>query len=214
MTTTVPSTMIERSLATIASAATTDLSTTQSENVSVTGTTTITALGTVQAGAIRIVTFAAALTLTHNATSLILPSAANITTAAGDVATFISLGAGNWRCINYTKASGQALVAPAAGVTSVATGNGLQGGTITSTGTLSIAAPAAFSVGSYAIGLTNLTGGLATTGSSYSTIYTFNGQTGAGQTARGGTWMALGVTGGLVTTGCFTNQPFLFVRTA
>ena len=36
------------------------------------------------------------------------------------------------------------------GVTSVATGNGLSGGTITSTGTLTIAAPSAGSVGSYA----------------------------------------------------------------
>ena len=35
-------------------------------------------------------------------------------------------------------------------VTSVATGNGLQGGTITSTGTLSVAAPAANTVGSWA----------------------------------------------------------------
>ena len=36
-----------------------------------------------------------------------------------------------------------------AGVTSVATGNGLSGGTITSTGTLVVAAPSAGSVGSY-----------------------------------------------------------------
>ena len=36
-------------------------------------------------------------------------------------------------------------------VTSVATGNGLSGGTITTTGTISIAAPAANSVGSYAL---------------------------------------------------------------
>ena len=35
-------------------------------------------------------------------------------------------------------------------VTSVATGNGLQGGTITTTGTLSVACPAANTVGSYA----------------------------------------------------------------
>jgi hypothetical protein len=42
--------------------------------------------------------------------------------------------------------------APAsAGVTSVATGNGLSGGTITSTGTLTIAAPSLHSIGSYAV---------------------------------------------------------------
>ena len=52
----------------------------------------------------------------------------------------------------------------AGGVTSVATGNGLQGGTITSTGTLSVACPSYNSVGSYiwggfdgAAGSTNMT---------------------------------------------------------
>ena len=40
-------------------------------------------------------------------------------------------------------------------VTSVATGNGLQGGTITSTGTLSVACPDFNTVGSYAWGLSN-----------------------------------------------------------
>ena len=105
----VPSVMIDRPLVTIASATTTDIGASASENISVTGTTTITGLGTVAAGAIRTVTFAAALTLTYNATSLILPGSASITTAAGDVATFISLGSGNWRCVNYVKASGQAV---------------------------------------------------------------------------------------------------------
>lgn len=93
----------------IASAATTDLSTATGEAVRITGTTTITAFGTVSAGARRVLTFAGALTLTHNATSLILPTAANITTAAGDVAEMLSLGSGNWRCIKYTKADGQVL---------------------------------------------------------------------------------------------------------
>jgi hypothetical protein len=54
------------------------------------------------------VTFSGILTLTYNATSLILPSsAANIATAAGDVAEFIYLGSGNWKALNYAKASGQ-----------------------------------------------------------------------------------------------------------
>jgi hypothetical protein len=44
-------------------------------------------------------------------------------------------------------------------VTSVATGNGLQGGPITSTGTLSIAAPAFNTVGSYVMGGTSVGGG-------------------------------------------------------
>jgi hypothetical protein len=90
----------------IASATTTDIGAATGNYVKVTGTTTITGLGTVQAGTQRIVEFTGALTLTHNATSLILPGAANITTAAGDVAGFVSEGSGNWRCAFYQRASG------------------------------------------------------------------------------------------------------------
>lgn len=88
-------------LFTIASATTTDLSTVTTIEGTITGTTTITGLGTVAAGTFRSVYFAASLTLTHNATSLILPTGANIQTVAGDSATFISLGSGNWRCLRY-----------------------------------------------------------------------------------------------------------------
>lgn len=93
----------------VASAATTDIGAATSNRVRITGTTTITSLGSIAAGACRTVTFAGALTLTHNATSLILPGGANITTAAGDVAEFESLGAGNWRCTGYMRANGRAL---------------------------------------------------------------------------------------------------------
>ena len=95
---------------TIASAATTNIGAATSNSVIVSGTTTITSLGTIAAGAERCVTFSGALTLTHNATSLILPGGANITTAAGDVAYFASLGAGNWRCTTYVRANGTPLV--------------------------------------------------------------------------------------------------------
>ena len=93
----------------IASAATTDIGAATSPNVRVTGTTAITSLGTAPAGVRRFVSFAAALTLTHNATSLILPGAANITTAAGDTAVARSLGSGNWVIESYARASGAAL---------------------------------------------------------------------------------------------------------
>lgn len=89
---------------TIASATTTTIGgvpATWSSNMTITGTTTITAFDTVADGIIRNVTFAGALTLTHNATSLILPTGANITTVAGDCAVFKSLGGGNWRCLSY-----------------------------------------------------------------------------------------------------------------
>lgn len=95
----------------IASAATTDIGAATGNVVDVTGTTTITSLGsTGQAGTLRIVRFTGVLQLTYHATNLILPSAANITTAANDIAVFVSLGSGNWYCAVYQRASGQALV--------------------------------------------------------------------------------------------------------
>ena len=95
---------------TLASAATVDLGSSASATVSVTGTTAITSFGaSAQAGVIYTVIFGGALTLTYNAASLILPTGANLTTAAGDVAQFLALGGGNFRCIDYTTANGQAL---------------------------------------------------------------------------------------------------------
>lgn len=90
----------------IASATTTNLANATGWYLDITGTTTITGLGTVDAGQMFMLRFAGALTFTHNSTSLILPGAANITTAAGDVAVMVSLGSGNWRCVAYQRASG------------------------------------------------------------------------------------------------------------
>ncbi|NDD75634.1 MAG: hypothetical protein EBZ40_11765, partial [Gammaproteobacteria bacterium] len=98
---------------TVASASTTDIGATASQRISVTGTTTITSLGTVP-NQLRFVTFAGALTLTHNATTLILPGSANIATAAGDAAVLSSDASGNWRCLHYQKADGTAVVGGAA----------------------------------------------------------------------------------------------------
>lgn len=89
--------------ANIASASTTDIGAATGNTVHVTGTTTITSFGTVQAGTTRTVVFDGSLLLTYNATSLILPGAANITTAAGDTAVFVSEGSGNWRCVQYQR---------------------------------------------------------------------------------------------------------------
>lgn len=95
---------------TLPSAATVNIGFAASINVTISGTTTIAAFDNVDEGAIRYVTFAGALTLVHNA-GLQLPGAANILTAAGDVATFKSLGSGNWKCINYQRSSGAGPVA-------------------------------------------------------------------------------------------------------
>ena len=94
----------------VASWSTTNIGSATGLYINVTGTTTITAFDTVAAWAIRFVTFTGALLLTYNATSLILPSSANITTIAGDAATFVSLGSGNWKCIDYCRKDGTALV--------------------------------------------------------------------------------------------------------
>lgn len=94
----------------VASATTCDIGAAASNYVRITGTTTITGLGTIASGARRQVLFGGILTLTHNATSLILPTGANITTAAGDCALFESEGSGNWRCVNYERASGAAVL--------------------------------------------------------------------------------------------------------
>jgi hypothetical protein len=111
----------------VASATTCDIGTPGKMKVAITGTTTITSFGTA-AKKLRYVRFAAALTLTHNATSLILPGGASITTAANDrfeamslgsgnwlvtsytKATFTSDGSGNWRCRVYSKANGNAVI--------------------------------------------------------------------------------------------------------
>lgn len=103
-------------ISTIASATTTSIAAAGTYNqVSITGTTTITSFGAANAGIVRRGVFTGILTLTYNASSLILPSAASITTAAGDTFEAESLGSGNWRVQYYTKADGTAVVAGAAG---------------------------------------------------------------------------------------------------
>lgn len=96
----------------IASASTTDLGAVKGSYHNITGTTTITSFGTVSAGISKWLKFAGALVLTHNATSLILPSGANITTAAGDACKAVSLGSGNWIVTSYSRATGRPLVNP------------------------------------------------------------------------------------------------------
>ncbi len=95
---------------TVASATTTNIGAAASDNVIISGTTTITGLGTVAAGTRRHCRFSGVLTLTHNATSLILPNGgANIATGAGDRMIAESLGSGNWVVTAYQRASGTAL---------------------------------------------------------------------------------------------------------
>ena len=101
----------------IASATTPDLGAATGNSVHITGTTTITGWGTATAGVQRETIFDGALQLTHNATSMILLTGANITTAAGDVARWMSEGSGNWRMTSYARKSGLPLAG--GGVSSV-----------------------------------------------------------------------------------------------
>lgn len=94
----------------IASATSINLDTATGDLVDITGTTTITTI-TLADGVEKTVRFTGALTLTHGA-SLVLPGAANITTAAGDFAVFRGYAAGVVRCVQYQRA---ATFAPALG---------------------------------------------------------------------------------------------------
>lgn len=106
---TISSALNEAPLVTLASAATVNIGAAAANTINISGTTTITAFDSIASGAKRVLVFQGALTLTHNSTSLILPTATNVITAAGDIAEFVSLGSGNWRCTNYQRADGQAL---------------------------------------------------------------------------------------------------------
>ncbi|MFL9899062.1 hypothetical protein PQR71_13010 [Paraburkholderia fungorum] len=89
----------------IASAATVNLEAATGNFVHITGTTSITAI-TLNSGAERTVVFDSVLTLTYNATSLILPGGANITTAPGDTMIVRGDGSGVARVVTYVPASG------------------------------------------------------------------------------------------------------------
>jgi hypothetical protein len=95
---------------TIASAATIDFAAAlEARTFDVSGSTTVTLLGILPVGSWRRLRFTGAMTLTHSA-ALSLPGSANILTAIGDVASFLSLGSGNWVCFEYQRASGKPLV--------------------------------------------------------------------------------------------------------
>lgn len=88
----------------VASASTCNIGAADSPFVEITGTTAITSFGSA-VDRFRCIRFSGALTLTHGS-SLVLPGAANITTAAGDTAIAVSDATGKWRVYVYSKASG------------------------------------------------------------------------------------------------------------
>ncbi|MCP5037160.1 MAG: hypothetical protein GY945_06115 [Rhodobacteraceae bacterium] len=111
---------------------------TDGNSFDITGTTTVATIedsaDAFGIGSLIMLQFDGALILTHHATDLILPGAANITTVAGDIALFKKYASGDWRCISYQRATGKALVlstAPLLHVREEQT-SGTDGGTFTS----------------------------------------------------------------------------------
>jgi len=89
----------------IVSATATDLFDADSNFVDITGTVTITSFTGTALDHVW-VKFTGALILTHNATTLILPTGANITTAVGDMAHFAVDTSGNVTCLDFIPISG------------------------------------------------------------------------------------------------------------
>lgn len=98
----------------VASSGTINLDTATGDLVDVTGTTSITAI-TLADGQERTVRFTGILTLTNGA-SLILPTSANITTAAGDVAVFRGYASSVVRCVDYARLTGRPLTVDASDI--------------------------------------------------------------------------------------------------
>jgi hypothetical protein len=99
----------------LAAATTTNLGSISTLIIRITGNSvTITSFGTT-GSCLKLVYFSDVNTLTHNATTLILPGGFNRTTAAGDCGIFVSDESGNWRCWLYVPASGSVFL-PSGGV--------------------------------------------------------------------------------------------------
>jgi hypothetical protein len=101
--------LVPRTWLDVASAPTIDLGAQNADSLRITGTTGITSLGIAPSGTRRRLRFAAVLTITHSA-ALLCPGAANIITAANDLADVESLGSGNWVIESFTRASGVMIV--------------------------------------------------------------------------------------------------------
>lgn len=154
----------------VASAATTNIGTAATSNsVAVTGSVAITSFGPGTSGMIRHVIFAAALTLTQNATSLQLPTAANIAVAAGDTAVFISQGGTNWKCLSYQRADGSALLAGGgADPSKLPLAGGTMSGAFNEAPPVTIASAASVAIGAAAANTVNISGTVTIT--SFDTI--------------------------------------------
>ncbi len=94
-------------VASINSATTTDLGSLPQANITINGTTTITGFGSsAPIGVVKIIRFAAALTLTSSSALPVPTGGYDLVTAANDRAIVTHLGSGAWEFTQYTRASG------------------------------------------------------------------------------------------------------------
>lgn len=87
-------------------AATVDLTTCTGEDFTITGATAITSFGSLALGVKKKGRCLSAGTITHNATSLICPGAANLNVLAGDTFEVMGLGSGNVVIVDFQRAAG------------------------------------------------------------------------------------------------------------
>jgi hypothetical protein len=111
----------------VVTAATVDLGAQASRSLRLTGTATISSFGTATSGVRKRLRIANGLTITHNATSLICPGAANLALGVGDIADVESLGSGNWvvTAVQPATTAGMRTLAGAAPLPQAAAGAGL-----------------------------------------------------------------------------------------
>lgn len=100
-------------IASLTSGTTVNLGAASSNAVTITGTSAISSFGSSSAGVLRFVKFSSSLILVHSAIGIILPTGANITTAANDTAIFECQGGSVWLCLSYKRQSGKPLTPPA-----------------------------------------------------------------------------------------------------
>lgn len=95
-------------ISSLASASTVDIGSVPQASITITGIISINSLGdSMKAGQIKFLTFDNITTLTHSS-ALILPGAADLTTAAGDVMVVGCMSTGNYRLLAFQPAAGNA----------------------------------------------------------------------------------------------------------
>lgn len=120
------------STSSIAASATTDVGSSDGENVTITGAASITSLGAGYAGCLRELYITGTPTFVNSA-ALLLPAATNITAVAGDFYIFRCLSAGNWALVQGSRSAVSFVNAALTGASTV---NGVEIGFRTIPGTV------------------------------------------------------------------------------